>query len=238
MAGIFERLGDILSANINAMLDKAEDPGKMVDQYLRNAKEDLAEVRKNTAGVMAEEKRCQRNVQELEAEAAELEQYAQKAVLAGNDGDAMTFLGKKQDVETRLAEARNTYTLAKSNADKMRAAHDKLVSDIEKLESRKANIKATAAVAKTQKTINKMTADAAGASSALGAFDRMADKAQAELDAAMAEAELNSGRDDSVDNLKDKYSGAASPSVSAELQALKAKMGLVQPTEPAPAGDQ
>ena len=85
MAGIFERLGDILSANINALLDKAEDPGKMVDQYLRNAKEDLAEVRKNTAGVMAEEKRCQRNVQELEAEAAELEQYAQKAVLAGND---------------------------------------------------------------------------------------------------------------------------------------------------------
>lgn len=83
MAGIFERLGDILSANINALLDKAEDPGKMVDQYLRNAKEDLAEVRKNTAGVMAEEKRCQRNVQELEAEAAELEQYAQKAVLAG-----------------------------------------------------------------------------------------------------------------------------------------------------------
>ena len=54
MAGIFERLGDILSANINAMLDKAEDPGKMVDQYLRNAKEDLAEVRKNTAGVMAD----------------------------------------------------------------------------------------------------------------------------------------------------------------------------------------
>ena len=120
----------------------------------------------------------------------------------------------------------------------MRAAHDERVSDIEKLESRKANIKATAAVAKTQKTINKMTADAAGASSALGAFDRMADKAQAELDAAMAEAELNSGRDDSVDNLKDKYSGAASPSVSAELQALKAKMGLVQPAEPAPTGDQ
>lgn len=64
MAGIFERIGDILSANINAMLDKAEDPGKMVDQYLRNAKEDLAEVRANTAAVMAEEKRCKRIVDE------------------------------------------------------------------------------------------------------------------------------------------------------------------------------
>ena len=62
MAGIFERIGDILSSNINALLDKAEDPGKMVDQYLRKAKEDLADVRKNTAAVMAEEKRCKRLV--------------------------------------------------------------------------------------------------------------------------------------------------------------------------------
>ena len=106
----------------------------------------------------------------------------------------------------------------------MRAAHNKLVSDIEALEARKANIKATAAVAKTQKTINKMTAGAAGASGALEAFDRMADKAQAELDAAQAEAELVGNSGDSTEDLKAKYDGVASPSVAAELAALKAKM--------------
>ena len=225
MAGIFERIGDILSANINAMLDKAEDPGKMVDQYLRNAKEDLAEVRANTAAVMAEEKRCKRIVDETQAEVNELMAYAEKAVLAGNDADATTFLTKKQQAETRLAEDQRTYATAKSHADQMRAAHNKLVSDIEALESRKANIKATAAVAKTQKTINKMTAGAVGASGALEAFDRMADKAQAELDAAQAEAELVGNSGDSTEDLKAKYDGVASPSVAAELAALKAKMG-------------
>ena len=146
MAGIFERIGDILSANINAMLDKAEDPGKMVDQYLRNAKEDLAEVRANTAAVMAEEKRCKRIVDETQAEVNELMAYAEKAVMAGNDADATTFLTKKQQAETRLAEAQRIYATAKSHADQMRAAHNKLVSDIEALEARKANIKATAAL--------------------------------------------------------------------------------------------
>lgn len=224
MANIFERLGDILSANINSLLDKAEDPGKMVDQYLRNAKEDLAEVRSNTAGVMAEEKRCKRLVDEAQKEVDELLGYAEKAVMAGNDGDATKFLTKKQEAEVRLNEAKATYATAKSHADQMRAAHDKLVRDIEALEARKNNIKATAAVAKTQKTINKMTADAAGASGSLAAFDRMADKAQAALDEAQAEAELNARSGDGTEELKAKYDSAPSSAVADELAAMKARL--------------
>lgn len=227
MANILERLGDIMSANINAALDKMENPGKMVDQYLRKAKEDLAEVRANTASVMAEEKRCKRLVDEAQKEVDELAAYAEKAVMAGNDGDAAKFLTKKQQAAQRLADAQSTYATAKGHADQMRTAHDKLVRDIESLEARKENIKATAAVAKTQKTINKMTADAAGASGSLAAFDRMADKAQRQLDAAQAEAELNARSGDGTDELKAKYDAEMSPSVADELAALKAKHGKV-----------
>ena len=225
MANIFSRIGDIISANVNDLLDKAEDPGKMVDQYLRKAKEDLAEVRKNTAVVIAEEKRCKRNVDEAEKEVAELTEYAKRAVAAGNDDHARKFLSKKQEVEARLGEAQRTYNMAKANADKMRQAHDKLVDDISKLEARKANIKATAAVAKTQASINEMTAGAVGASGALAAFDRMADKAQASLDAAMAEAELNAAPADDTESLKNMYAGGAASDIEDELAALKASMG-------------
>lgn len=190
MAGIFERIGDILSSNINALLDKAEDPGKMVDQYLRKAKEDLADVRKNTAAVMAEEKRCKRLVDEAKQEVKELTAYAEKAVLAGNDGDATIFLTKKQAAAGRLADAEQTYATAKGHADQMRQAHDKLVSDI----------------------------------SALEAFDRMADKAQAELDAAQAEAELGTRSGDGVEELKSKYDAAPSGTVADELAAMKARL--------------
>lgn len=224
MSNIFSRIGDIMSANVNAMIDKFEDPGKMVDQYLRKAKEDLADVRQATAGVIAEEKRCKRIVDEQQKEVNELISYAEKAVIAGNDEDAAKFLAKKQEVEKRLIQSKSTYDTAKSHADQMRAAHDKLVNDIESLEARKASIKATAAVAKTQKTINKMASGAAGASSSLDAFNRMADKAQQALDQAQAEAELNAQTGDGMDDLKNKYSGITSPNVSSELAAMKARL--------------
>ena len=53
--GVLTRFKDIMAANMNALLDKCEDPGKMVDQYLVRFTEDLANVKKETAGVMAEE---------------------------------------------------------------------------------------------------------------------------------------------------------------------------------------
>ena len=58
--GILKRFKDIMSANINAMLDKAEDPEKMIDQYLRDLQEDLRNVKSETAPVMADETRCKR----------------------------------------------------------------------------------------------------------------------------------------------------------------------------------
>ena len=56
--GILKRFKDIMSSNINALLDKAEDPEKMIDQYLRDLQEDLRKVKSETATVIAEEQRC------------------------------------------------------------------------------------------------------------------------------------------------------------------------------------
>ncbi|HPI16802.1 MAG TPA: PspA/IM30 family protein, partial [Mesotoga sp.] len=68
--GILERFNDIIKSNINALLDKFEDPSKMIDQYMREMIEDLAEVKKGTASVMAEETRTKRLVDENAAEVA------------------------------------------------------------------------------------------------------------------------------------------------------------------------
>lgn len=62
--GMLDRFTDIIKANVNDLLDRAEDPSKMVDQYLRDLTESLAEVKQETAGVMAEEARTERQVKE------------------------------------------------------------------------------------------------------------------------------------------------------------------------------
>lgn len=223
--GILSRFADIMEANVNALLDKMEDPSKMIDQYLRNLMDDMAEVKKETAGVMAEEKRCKRLVDEKAKEIAEIHEYAKKALTAGNEEDAKTFLAKKVALESEKASLDAAYETAHSNATKMRQMHDHLAQQITDLQGRKNQLKATAAVAKTTEKLNKIGASSAKAQSSAAAFDRLEDKINSKLDAAMAEAELNAGPVDETAAVKEKYkTGAAS--VDAELEALKKEMGF------------
>ena len=217
--GIISRFKDIMSANINALLDKCEDPEKMIDQYMRNLQSDLGKVKAETASVMADEQRAKRELDECTAEINKLQAYAEKAVAAGNDDDARQFLAKKQTFQ-------QTYTLAADNAAKMRQMHDKLVNDINELDSRRDTIKAKMKVAKAQQTVNKMTSGMGKAENSLSAFDRMEAKADRMLDEANAMAELNTaGADNSIKDLEDKYKVSA-PAVDDELAAIKAKMGM------------
>jgi len=222
--GIIARFRDIMAANINALLDKAEDPEKMIDQLMRNLASDLAEVKEETAGIIAEERRAEREMQECSKEIASLVQYATKAVQAGNDDDARKFLSEKATLEGKLTGLTEAYQLAHQNADNMRAMHDKLVTDINELNARKEMIKGKMAVAKTQQKINQMTGSAvSSANDSIAAFERMEAKADRELDKARAMAELNKGADAKIDDLKAKYSGTDA-NVEAELAALKASL--------------
>lgn len=227
MAGIIDRFSSIIKANINDLLDKAEDPQKMVDQYLRELTESLAEVREATAGVMAEEARCKRAVEANQAEQKRYDDLARKALQAGNEDDARAFLAKKQELQGLGDGLAIAYASAKENADKMRQMHDKLVQDIEKLNARKEAIKAKAAVAKTQDKVNAMTSGADRAEGAMAAFDRMEAKADAMLDRSNAMNELNQKPSDPTAELEKKYeSMGASAAVDDDLARLKKEMGI------------
>lgn len=225
--GILQRFGDIMSANINALLDKCEDPAKMVDQCLRDLEKDLGKVKAETASVMAEETRAKRELDEVNAEMKKYEDYAKKALLAGNEEDAKKFLEKKNSLATTQASLQQTYDIASANATKMRQMHDKISKDIVDLNARKDAIKAKVAVAKTQEKMNKMTSKIGCATNSMNAFDRMEEKANKMLDAANAMAELNAQPRDEVDDLAAKYDTVGTDStVDDELAALKAQMGL------------
>ena len=225
--GILDRFTTIVKANINELLDKAEDPAKMVDQYLVDLTESLAEVKQETAAVMAEEKRTKRAADENAEEVSRMEDLAKKALTAGNEGDARVFLAKKQKLAATGAELTKAAEAAKANADKMRQMHDKLVSDIEDLKSRRETIKAKMAVAKTQEKVAGFTSGADKAESAIEAFNRMEEKADRALDTSDAMAELNEEPVDDAAALEAKYADVASDAaVDDELARLKAEMGL------------
>lgn len=155
-----------------------------------------------------------------------MQNYAEKALLAGNESDAMKFLEKKNQLASKRTSLQQSYDMAAANAAKMKEMHDKLSKDIADLNSRKDAIKAKVQVAKTQEKMNSMMGSVADTAGTISAFDRMEAKADAMLDKANAMAELNAGERDETEDLMNKYDSEPSSAVADELAALKAKMGL------------
>ncbi|MBM7541067.1 PspA/IM30 family protein [Amphibacillus cookii] len=224
---ILARFQDIISSNINAVLDRMENPEKMIDQYLRNMMKDLAEVKENTASVMAEETKAKRQVDDNDAEVKKYTELTKKALTAGNEADARVFLKKKQELEDIGVGLAKTYATAHENASKMRQMHDKLASDIEKLKGRRAMLKAQISVANTQEKLNDMTKSAGKAQGAMSSFQRMEEKVTQQLDEANAMASLNEKPVDEAKSLEEKYAlDQSSAAVEDELERLKGEMGL------------
>ncbi len=224
---IFKRIGAILESNLNSIIDKAEDPEKMIDQYLRQAVEDLDEVKNETAGVMAEEARTRRVYDEHLEEIEKFTELAKKALIAGNEGDAKVFLEKKQELEKISSTIKISYDTAKANATKMRQLHDKLVDDIGNLHARRDELKAKLAIAEAQQKVNELGSSATDMQSTMGDFSRMEDKINRMVDEVNAQTELNAVPVDEVAALEEKYtSGGSASSVDDELAALKKSMGI------------
>lgn len=223
--GILDRFTTIVKSNVNAMLDKAEDPEKMVDQSLVDMRENLAKVKKNTASVMAEEKRTKGLLDESKTKIERYEVAAKNALIAGNEVDAKTLLTQKQAEMANLSKLQRDYEVAKSNADKMRQMYNKLVSDIKELEGRKAEIKAKISIAKAQDSVSDAMASV-NSEGSISAFERMSDKADKMLAESKANMELNTDAATSdAEDLANKYAMGTSD-VDDELAKMKESLGI------------
>ncbi len=221
--GILARFKDIMFSNMNALLDKAENPEKMIDQYLRNLNSDLGKVKSETASMMAEEQRAKRVLDDCLTEITKMQNYAIKALEMGNEEDARKFLERKANLANKEIELQEAYQLAVSNSNQMKKMHDKLVSDIQELEARKDMLKGKMAVARTQEKINKIGSSVHHANTSISAFDRMEEKINKALDEANAMAKLNADSKEDMKDLTAKYDNKVETDVDAELEALKAR---------------
>lgn len=226
--GLMDTLGripKILEANINAILDKCEDPAKMIDQLLIDYKRDLADVKRDTAAVMADVKLAEKKLADCDESIARKQKAAENALKAGNEGDARTLLAAKQSLEVTRESLLQNLSVAQKNAEMMQEGYNKLVRNIDELEQRKDAAKAKISLARAQEQINS-TAAKANSTVNMDAFNKYEQKAERMLAEANATAELDA-QAVSVEDLTDKYtSGSDNASVDDELAALKAKLGM------------
>ena len=127
--GIFTRFRDIISSNINAMLDRAEDPEKLIKLMIREMEDTLVEIKAACAGAMAGSKKAQRQLETLNSRVQYWEEKAELAVTKGRDDLAREALVEKR-----------RYTRRKHDLDKELTDHENLIAqyqdDIRQLEEK------------------------------------------------------------------------------------------------------
>jgi len=218
-----------MASNVNALLDKAEDPEKTINEYIRNASGDLGKVKAETASVLAEERRAKRALDECKAEITKLQAYAEKSVQAGKEADALKFLERKAAQTAKLDQLQAAYDTARASVEGMQRMQDKLTADLGRLEERLAGLKGKMAAAKAQQRLNAL-----GSASGDSALDALEEKVNKAYDEAMAVAELRAGAKDDFDDLFAQFEKSAGKSASPtpstnlspedELRAMKERM--------------
>lgn len=134
--GIFTRFRDIVSANMNAMLDRAEDPEKLIKLMIREMEDTLIEIKVSCAGVMADRKKVEHQLSEARARETSWQEKAELAVSKGRDDLAKEALFEKRRFSGRLdaleTELNENNSLVDQYQGDIRQLEDKLRSAREK----------------------------------------------------------------------------------------------------------
>jgi len=221
---IFKRAFRIGQANVNATLDKLEDPVKMIDQILRELDEDVSKVTAAVTTQMAVEKRFERELKEAEEMVEKRALQARAAVEKGEDELAKQALIEKTRYTEKRDMLQKNYDQAKANADKLRRQLSDMKSKVEEMKTQRSSLIAQAQAAKATQKVNETMAGIGNSDNLNATFTRMQEKINQMHDEANAAQELA----DEGASLDAKFAELEKSSkemaIDDELAALKAEL--------------
>ena len=221
MATVFDRISNIIRANINDMLDSAEDPEAMLNQIIRDMNDALRQADSDIADQIAQQKMLEGDLDAAQRNQAAWQSKAELAVSKGRDDLARDALVRVNDYteqsgiySKQLEGQKNAVTELKSKRDLLKTKYDQALRNRDNLIAR-----ARAAQAKTRMTQVTTMSSTADYASELDRMEQKIRHQEAVADANEEVAESKTSVDDEFDKL------GANDQVDAQLAALKAKMG-------------
>jgi phage shock protein A len=237
--GIFDRMGKVISSNVNALLDKSEDPKKLLELNLDEMGEQLKRGRQDVIQAVAAEKQLKKKVSELETEVEKWDKRAELALKSGDEALAREALKQKKRVTQEAEHAEKARAEQRDVALKMKDELERMEQKLDELKMKKGSIAARAEQAKAGGTGSE-SLGARGGSNAFENFRRMEEKIEGREaeNTAMNEVEEALGKGAKGDDLEAKFrdlergSGGSSgssgktggPDVEDELAALKKRI--------------
>ena len=226
--GIFSRFTDIINSNINSILDKAEDPEKMVRLIIQEMEETLVEVRTQSAKLIADKKELDRRIGRLRQESDDWESKAEIALSKGREDLARAALKEKTGAEEAAEAIEVDLDVIDHNLDKLSGDIAQLQQKLVDAKTRQKAIIVRGRTAQTRMGVKRQIHDV-DIDEAMGRFDRYERKID-DLEGEIEAYDLGQQTlSDEISDLED------DEKVDEELQRLKAKMGKSTSEKSAPA---
>jgi phage shock protein A len=225
--GIFSRLSDVINSNIHAMLDRAEDPEKMVRLIIQEMEDTLVEVRSSAVSGLARRKELQRALAQLDAESGDWESKAELAMRHAREDLARGALAVRQGVLARRSAAAGELERAEVEIAKLDEDTAKLKAKLADARQRQQSILLRQRAVSSRLRVKEQIDDRklAGAMARMEQYEGRIDRMEAELEAYdLGSRELA----DEVAQLE------SDDRVEAELERLRAKLGRSAAVGPKP----
>jgi phage shock protein A len=213
--GLWDRIVRLLRSNVNDIIDKAEDPEKMVNQIVVELNEDLVQVRSQVASSIAMEKQLQQRLTVAEKEAEKWQAKAEVAVDKGDDDLAREALKRKNTAQQTADGLREQVEAQRVSVSKLKENLARMESKIAEAQTKKDLLVARHRRAEAEKRIQGALSKSAGSQS-LAAFERMETKVLENESHAAALGELNDN------SLEERFASLEAGDTEADLKALKA----------------
>ncbi len=214
--GIFSRFKDIMNANINALLDKADDPEKMIRLMIQEMEDTLVELRASSTAKLAEQKKLQRQAQTLSDAIARWTSRSQLAVEKGRDNLAREAIAEKQALEKQATSLEETLShfdsLVAEGKENILQIEEKLATVREKHRLLIQRARHAEETLKTKQTLYE--------SSGSKAFERFT-ILESRIERMEAEAEMTFSSPSTLDREAQFRELEANDDIEAELQKLK-----------------
>ncbi|BDP41789.1 phage shock protein A [Deinococcus aetherius] len=191
---ILDRLSRLLRANVNDLISRAEDPGKVIDQALRDMRAAYGEARAEVAEAMSQGARLEREANTNRRLSEEYEKKAEEALRGGSEELAREALRRAQNHKDLAKGFEEQLGIQRGTVDQLKTQLRALEAKIDELESRKSLLAARQKTAQAGATLDRVSGfDKAGG--AMNAFEEMEQKVSGMEDRNRAMTELREGND-------------------------------------------